>query len=247
MSEYIFGKNSVLEALKNNIPVNRIFVSSTLKGKKDVIEKIRAFKNQIQIDITSKKDLDKLAGSMRSGGVCAIIPVIKTLSTIEALENAAFRNRDKPLILALDEIQDPRNIGAIIRSAVGSGFNAVIYPKNRQAGITGVVASTSAGACFRIPMHETVNLARTLDYLKKKGFWVYGTGLGKYETIYDASLAFPLVLVIGSEGKGMRRIVQKKCDKIITIPLQNDLESLNASVAAGILMFEIQRKSGTEK
>lgn len=246
MSELIFGKNAVLEAFKAGLPVKRVIVSRTLKEFDRFTEAILQLSPGIKIEITQRKNLDILSKGSRSGGVCAELPAIKPYSSLDKFLSAIKRKTEHPLLVALDEIHDPHNFGAIVRTTLGAGFNGVIYQKRRQVGITGVVVSTSAGACFKIPLCEVVNLPRTLENLKRSGFWVYGTDSKQSNSLYKSRLNRPIVIVIGSEGKGLRKLVRSKCDEVISIPLSSELESLNASVAAGIVLFEVVRQGMKE-
>ncbi len=240
MTQYIFGKHAVFEALSTQYPVQKVFVSKSLKDFNDIIERIRNNFPEIKVNYVNKQKIDFLARGARSGGICALLERIHVYTSIDTLLKLSS-NKKPRMFIALDEITDPRNFGAIIRSALGAGFDGVVFQMRRQSPITGIVASSSAGACFRIPLCAVVNVGRALAQLKKKGFWVYGSGIGSFKSIYEASFNTPLVLVIGSEGKGMRRLVSDSCDEIVTIPLPSELGSLNASVASGVIMFEINR------
>lgn len=246
MSELIFGKNAVLEAFKAGLPVKKVIVSRTLKDINRFTDAIIQLSPGIKIEVTQRKSLDLMAKDSRSGGVCAELPVLKPYSQLDKFVSAIRRKTEHPLLVALDEIQDPHNFGAIVRTALGAGFSGVLFQKRRQVGITGVVVSTSAGACFKIPLCEVVNLPRALENLKRSGFWVYGTDSKQSNSLYNSTLNRPIVIVIGSEGKGLRKLVRSKCDEIISIPLSTELESLNASVAAGIVLFEVVRQGMKE-
>jgi len=247
MSELIFGKNAVLEACKARLPVIRVIVSRSLKERDRFTNEILQLSPGIKIELIQRRNLELLSKGARSGGVCAELPAIKPYLSLERFLSAIKRKTDNPLLIALDEIHDPHNFGAIVRTALGANCNGVIFQKRRQVGITGVVASTSAGACFKIPLCEVVNLPRALENLKRSGFWVYGTDSKKSTSLYKSRLNRPIVIVIGSEGKGLRKLVNSKCDEVISIPLSSELESLNASVAAGIVLFEIVRQGLLEK
>ena len=242
MREYIFGNNAILEAIKMGMPIKKVFLSPTLKDFAKLSETFVRLAPEIEIEQLSRRKMESLAGGIRTGGICAVLQDSEPLKSVDTLVAAIKQKTETPLIAALDEIQDPHNFGAIIRSALGAGFHGIVYQKRRQAGITGVVAATSAGACFRIPLCQVVNLSRTLSRLKRLGFWIYGTDKEEGVSLYDVSFNAPLALVIGSEGKGMRRLVRSTCDEIVSIQLHSQLDSLNASVAAGIIMFEIIRQ-----
>ncbi|MCP4725127.1 MAG: 23S rRNA (guanosine(2251)-2'-O)-methyltransferase RlmB [bacterium] len=240
--EVLFGKNNVMEAIEYKVPLSKILIADGLKNREEVIAKIQDSVPEIPIIKTTRKQIEMLSPSGRAGNICAVLQDIKYVKSLDSLISIAKKNAKEPLILALDEIQDPRNFGAIIRTALAAGYNGIIFPKHRQVGVTGIVATTSAGACFKIPLCEVTNLSRALDQLKESGFWVYGSALGESIPIYSTRFNTPLVLVIGSEGKGIRRLTKKKCDEIVSIPISGKIESLNASVAAGIIMFEIKRQ-----
>jgi len=244
MSEYIFGKNAIWEAVKMAVPFKKIMVISSGSKIEDIINMVRQQNPGIKIEYSDKHTVNKLSRGERTGGICAEIDDPVRYTSIDPFITGILTDHANPLILAVDSVQDPHNFGALIRSAVAAGFYGVFFPKDRQVNITGTVASSSAGACFRIPLCRVVNLARSLDQLKKHGFWIYGTAAGETTSLYSTKFNAPLVLVVGSEGKGIRLLVKKKCDQIFAIPLKNNIESLNVSVAAGIAMFEIARKIG---
>jgi 23S rRNA (guanosine2251-2'-O)-methyltransferase len=162
--------------------------------------------------------------------------------TLDALLHKLKYVPGPPLLLALDSIQDPHNLGAIIRSAVAAGVNGIILPRDRSVSITGTVIRISAGAVYHIDICMVTNLVSSIKSLKKNGIWIFGTTKDGARPIYDIDLTLPACLVIGSEGKGMRPLVAKQSDLLITIPMQSSLDSLNASVAAGIILFEIVRQ-----
>lgn len=175
-----------------------------------------------------------------SQGVSARIhlPILALEDLMSKVQNVS----GAPLLLALDSIQDPHNLGAIIRSAVAAGVNGIILPKDRSASITGTVIKTSAGSVFHIDICRVTNLVSSFKVLKKSGFWIFGTTIDASQPIYDTDLTVPACIVIGSEGKGLRPLVAEQCDLNISIPMQSALDSLNASVAAGIILFEIVRQ-----
>ncbi|MFC1731241.1 23S rRNA (guanosine(2251)-2'-O)-methyltransferase RlmB [candidate division KSB1 bacterium] len=242
MSAFIYGRNTILEAVLQGIHLKKVYISSTLKNRDSLMETIREAFPEISINITDKRSVDRLARGGRSGGVCAELATPHLITSATAFIQQVKKKSEKPMVIAVDSLQDPYNFGAIIRSAVAAGFHGILFPKDRQVGITGVVASASAGACFKAVLCQTVNLARALDMFKKADFWIYGAESSSGSPVFDTEFSFPLVLIIGSEGKGIRPLVKKKCDRFISVPIKNGVESLNASVAAGIIMFEIARK-----
>lgn len=244
MSEFIFGKNIVLEALESGLPVETVFLSPQLKDFDRLSVKLKQISPGITIEKLSRGRMESISGGIRTGGVCAKLPEVHPFKSINNFLSFIKKTTDSPLLIALDEIKDPHNFGAILRSALGAGFHGAVYQRRRQAGVTGVVASTSAGACFKLPLFEVGNLSQSLKELRKSGFWIYGTDKKSKNSVYRSSINTPLILIIGSEDKGLREIVKRSCDLIVSIPLSSKLESLNASVAAGVLMFEIRRKLG---
>lgn len=245
MERYIYGRNPVLEALQQNVPVKQVLISDSVKNRDLFIRDIKKAGKGVNIKLVDRKVIDQIAGKdARSGGVCAELGKLTVFGSDGPFLKAVQAGKEKPLIAAVDSVHDPRNFGAIIRSAAAAGFSGIMFPKDRQSGITGVTVSASAGTCFRINLFQAVNLARELENLKKAGFWIYGTDMNEDMTVYNAEFAEPLVIVFGSEGKGLRPLVKKTCDQIVSIPLIGSVESLNVSVAAGITMYEILRKLG---
>ncbi|MDH3921331.1 MAG: 23S rRNA (guanosine(2251)-2'-O)-methyltransferase RlmB, partial [Desulfobulbaceae bacterium] len=175
-----------------------------------------------------------------SQGVAARI-ILPSLTLAELLHKLS-KLSGPPLLLALDSIQDPHNLGAIIRSAVAAGVNGIILPKDRSASITGTVIKISAGSVFHIDISRVTNLVNSFKVLKENGIWIFGTTKDAAQTIFDTDFTVPACLVIGSEGKGLRPLVAEHCDLSISIPMQSSLDSLNASVAAGIILFETVRQ-----
>ena len=243
---FIWGIHSVLEALKA-LPhcVKEIFVE---KGKKGLrLEELLEVAQQNRISVTlgqaTSEGTHRKAGPSeyeRSQGVSARI-VLPTLS-LEELLGKLKTIETPPLILALDSIQDPHNLGAIIRSAVAAGVNGLILPKDRSASITSTVIKVSAGAAFHLDICRVTNLVSSFKVLKKEGIWIFGTAKDSSQAVYETDLTVPACLVIGSEGKGLRPLVAEHCDMYISIPMQGSLDSLNAAVAAGIILFETVRQ-----
>lgn len=177
---------------------------------------------------------------MNHQGVMARIMPLATLTEDDFL--ALIQERERPFLLALDSIQDPHNLGAIIRTASAAGVDGIILPRDRSAPLTGTVAKISAGALIHLPVCQSTNLARMLQNLKERGIWIYGTIKEGGTSVFETDLSGPLCLVVGSEEKGIRPLVAEQCDFKVTIPMQGGLDSLNASVAAGIILFEVVRQ-----
>jgi 23S rRNA (guanosine2251-2'-O)-methyltransferase len=242
MNEYIYGKNAVIMALQQGFPIEKVFLSPSLKDYEFFVGFVKEKSPNTVIEPMPRYIIERKAHHIRSGGICALLPNISPFNSVMTLITTLESHSEKPLIVVLDEIQDPHNFGAIIRSVYGAGFHGVVYQKRRQVGVTAVVASTSAGTCFKIPLCEVTNVARTLVELKKSGYWIYGTDSEANVSLYNAEFVLPLAVILGSEGYGMKRIVRSHCDEIVSIPLSGGLESLNASVAAGVILFEIKRR-----
>ncbi|MBC8184151.1 23S rRNA (guanosine(2251)-2'-O)-methyltransferase RlmB [candidate division KSB1 bacterium] len=233
----IYGKNPVIEALESDQPVNKIYI---IKGKKtpffsNLFQSAR--QKGIPVRELEKNKLQELAGNSGHQGVVAVLSQV-SYSEIEDIFERADEIKESPLIAILDEIQDPHNLGAIIRSAEAFGFHGIIIPKDRATGLTETVTKTSAGAVAHIPVVRVTNLARTIDELKKEGMWIAGTDHETKEFFYEADLNRSLGVVIGSEGKGIRPLIKKKCDFLVSIPMGGKVNSLNASVAAAIVFCE---------
>jgi 23S rRNA (guanosine2251-2'-O)-methyltransferase len=245
--QLVWGIHPVLEALKACPQAIRDI--NVVKGKTGLrLEQILelAQENSIPVTMVSSKNkagarkIDELPEHEKSQGISARID-LPTL-TLEGLLDKLKDVSGPPLLLALDSIQDPHNLGAIIRSAVAAGVNGLILPKDRSAPLTGTVIKISAGSAFHINICKVTNLVNSFQLLKKSGIWIFGTTKDASQPVYDADLTVPACLVIGSEGKGLRPLVAEQCDLHISIPMQSSLDSLNASVAAGIILFEIVRQ-----
>lgn len=240
-SEFIIGKNPVIEALKADHPINKIWIGeNSQKGQMNTV--VQLAKSQgILIQNVPKKKLDQLAGTTNHQGVVASIAAYEYAQMEDLFINAKKRN-EEPFFLLLDEIEDPHNLGSIIRTADAVGAHGVIIPKRRAVGLTQVVAKASAGAISYVPVVRVTNVARTMDELKERGIWFCGTDAKGQQDYRESSFDLPICLVIGSEGKGMSRLVKEKCDFLVRIPMQGNVTSLNASVAASLLMYEVYRQ-----
>jgi 23S rRNA (guanosine2251-2'-O)-methyltransferase len=202
--------------------------------------KERAQAAGIQVQTVSGESLAKLAGEVAHQGAVACVRPLKAWDEHDLL--AAIGELDTPLLLVLDGVTDPHNLGACLRSADAAGAHAVVIPRDRAAAVDGVVRKVAAGAAEFVPVATVTNLARALDMLKERGVWVVGTDGEASETLYDADLDRPLALVLGAEGDGMRRLTRERCDFLVRIPMAGQVESLNVSVAAGIALFEAGRQ-----
>ena len=234
------GRNVVLEAFRSGKTIDKLFI---LDGSSDgPIKTIirEAKKTDCIINFVDKERLDRLSGTNRHQGVVAIGAAYDYASVEDILANARDKGED-PFIFILDEIEDPHNLGAIIRTANQAGAHGVIIPKRRAVGLTATVAKTSAGAINYTPVAKVTNISKTIEELKKEGLWFVCADMGG-ETMYNLDLKGPIGLVIGNEGNGVSRLVKEKCDFIASIPMKGDIDSLNASVAAGVLAYEIVRQ-----
>ena len=236
----IEGRNAVLEAFRAGKTIDKLFV---LDGCQDgPVKSIlrEAKKTDTIINFVDKERLDRLANSGHHQGVVAQAAAYE-YAEVEDILNAAKEKGEAPFIFILDEIEDPHNLGAIIRTANLCGAHGVIIPKRRAVGLTATVAKTSAGAVNYTPVAKVTNIAKTIEELKKEGMWFVCADMDG-QTMYDLNLTGPIGLVIGIEGAGVSRLVKEKCDFTASIPMKGDIDSLNASVAAGVLAYEIVRQ-----
>lgn len=236
----IEGRNAVLEAFKSGKTIDKLFV---LDGCQDgPIKSIlrEAKKTDAIINFVEKERLDRLSKTGHHQGVVAQAAAYEYAEVDDILE-AARRKEEPPFIFILDEIEDPHNLGAIIRTANLAGAHGVIIPKRRAVGLTATVAKTSAGAINYTPVAKVTNIAKTIEELKKQGLWFVCADMDG-TSMYKLDLKGPIGLVIGNEGSGVSRLVKEKCDFVASIPMKGDIDSLNASVAAGVLAYEIVRQ-----
>ena len=241
----IEGRNAVIEALRTETAIDKIYIA---KGETDktlghIASKARD--RGIVVVEADRRKLDHMSRTHAHQGVIALAAVREYVSVQSILEAAAEKG-EAPLLVVSDEISDPHTLGAILRTAECAGALGVIIPKRRSAGLTAVVAKTSAGAVSYMPVARVPNMAALLKDLKKQGVWVFGTAAEGTTTLYDADLKGPAAIVIGSEGDGMSRLVTENCDFLVSIPMKGQISSLNASAAAAILLYEAvrQRRNG---
>lgn len=242
MSQLIYGIHPVIEVLKASPKkIEKIFISSHNQSKsiKTIIE--MAQKNLISVKFTTKDFLDSLTQGGIHQNVAASIEELSYIG-LEELLNLWKKGQSKALFLILDCIQDPNNFGSIIRTALGCGVHGIIIPKDRAVGITSGVIKSSSGASAYLPIARVVNLASTIDILKKHGIWVYGASSEAEELIYQIDFTIDVAIVIGSEAKGIRPLIKKKCDRIFSIPMKGQISSFNASVSGGMILYEVIRQ-----
>ena len=239
----IEGRNAVIEALRVGAAIDKIYIA---RGETDKTLGHIASKARDAGIVVVEADRRKLDGMSRTHahqGVIALAAV-REYATVESILAAAAEKGEPPLLVVCDEISDPHNLGAILRTAECAGAHGVIIPKRRSAGLTAVVAKTSAGAVSYMPVARVANIPSLLKDLKKQGVWVFGTAADGATDLYGADLKGPAAIVIGSEGSGMTRLVSETCDFLVSIPMKGRISSLNASAAAAILLYEAVRQRG---
>ena len=232
MPQYSYGKNVVRSLLKNQREIMTLYIQ---EGRKDDEVEYLARKQNVRVRIVSRKELDKMVEGNHQGYIAEIkdYPTYTIEEIISAIPSGKL-----PLLVALDGIQDPHNLGAVLRTMACVGGDGVIIEKNRSVSLKGTVAKVSVGAIDTVKVAQVTNLAQTLRKLKEKGYWIVGTDMSNqdYRSIkYD----MPVVLVIGAEGSGMRRLISETCDFLVTLPMEGDVGSLNASVACGVMLYHI--------
>lgn len=238
--EFIGGKNPVIEALKAGREINKVWIAEgSQKGQMQQVIHL-AKEAGVLVQFVPKKKVDQLLEGQHQG-VVASVAAYQYAEVDDMLELAKSRD-EAPFILILDELEDPHNLGSIMRTADAIGVHGIIIPKRRSVGLTATVAKASTGAIEHVPVARVTNLARTIDDLKEMGLWIAGTDAKESEDYRRFDGTMPLGLVIGSEGRGMGRLIREKCDFLIHLPMTGHVTSLNASVAASILMYEIYRK-----
>ena len=236
----IEGRNAVIEAYRAGRPIDKLFILDGCQDGPILTIKREAKAKQTPVKFVTKERLDQLSETGKHQGVIAYAAAYEYATVEEILDNARQKG-EAPFLFLLDNIEDPHNLGAIIRTANLAGAHGVSVHKNRAAGLTAVVAKTSAGALNFTPVARVTNLAKNIEELKKEGIWFVCADMGG-TTMYDLNLKGPIGLVIGNEGEGVGRLVKEKCDMVASIPMKGDIDSLNASVAAGVLAYEIVRQ-----
>ncbi|MBQ7765474.1 MAG: 23S rRNA (guanosine(2251)-2'-O)-methyltransferase RlmB [Lachnospiraceae bacterium] len=236
----IEGRNAVMEAFRSGKCIDKLFVLDGCQDGPVLSIKREAKKQDTLIRYVNKERLDQMSETGKHQGVIAYAAAYDYAEVDDIMQSAKDKGED-PFILLLDNIEDPHNLGAMIRTAHLAGAHGVIIPKNRAVGLTATVARTSAGALNYLPVAKVTNLAKTIEDLKKEGLWFVCADMGG-TVMYDLNLKGPIGLVIGSEGEGVGRLVKEKCDLIASIPMKGQIDSLNASVAAGVLAYEIVRQ-----
>lgn len=234
MAEYIYGKNVCMQRIKENKAIRQIFL---LEGLKDQELNNLVKRSKVSIDYVDRKKMDTLAKGGKHQGIVCVVDDYKTVTLQEMLKQ--IPQGKLPLIVVLDQLEDPHNLGAILRTCDAVSADGVIIKKNNAVGLNATVAKVSTGAIETVPVAEVANLSQALDELKQQGFWVYGTDAVNSKDYRSYDYSTPVVLVIGSEGKGISRLVKEHCDQMISLPMIGSVTSLNASVACGILLYQI--------
>lgn len=236
----IEGRNAVIEAFRSGKTIDKLFVLDGCQDGPMMTIKREAKKQNVMIKFVTKERLDQMSETGKHQGVIAVAAAYE-YAEVEDMLKAAREKGEPPFLFLLDNIEDPHNLGAIIRTANLAGAHGVIIPKNRAVGLTATVARCSAGALNYTPVAKVTNLSQTIEELKKEGMWFVCADMGG-TVMYDLDLKGSIGLVIGNEGEGVGRLVKEKCDMVASIPMKGDIDSLNASVAAGVLAYEIVRQ-----
>ena len=239
----IEGRNAVIEALRAGTAIDKIYIA---RGETDAALGHIACAARDKGIVVTEADRRKLDGMSRTKSHQGVVAVaaVREYAGVDDILSAAREKGEKPLIVVCDELSDPHNLGAVIRTAECAGAHGVIIPKRRSAGLTAVVAKTSAGAVSYLPVARVPNLTAALKGLKEQGLWVFGADAGGGTKLYDADLRGPAAIVIGSEGSGLGRLVREQCDFLVSIPMRGRINSLNASAAAAVVLYEAVRQRG---
>ncbi|MBE2977837.1 23S rRNA (guanosine(2251)-2'-O)-methyltransferase RlmB [Priestia megaterium] len=238
--EFIIGRNPVLEALKSGRDINKLWIAEGSQGGSMGQITQLAKRNGVLVQFVPKKKIEQMVDGIHQG-VAAQVAAYQ-YAELDGLFNLAEKRNESPFFLLLDELEDPHNLGSIMRTADAVGAHGIIIPKRRSVGLTATVAKASTGAIEHVPVARVTNLSRTIDELKDRGVWIVGTDAKESDDYRNLDGGMPLTLVIGSEGKGMSRLIREKCDFLVQLPMVGHVTSLNASVAASLLMYEVYRK-----
>ena len=239
--DVLVGRNAVTEALKSGRGINKLWIASG--AREGSVSEIAALAKErgIVVQYVERAKIEALAGGHRDQGVLAYVAPVP-YAELDDILKAAEEKGEAPFLVLLDELEDPHNLGALLRTADATGVHGILIPKRRSVSLNATVAKTSAGAVEYVPVARIGNIAQTLKKLKEKGFWVAGADMDGEKAYYEADLTGPLVLVVGSEGRGMSRLTKEACDFIVSMPMVGRINSLNASVAGSILMYESMRQ-----
>ena len=235
--QLIYGRQPVMEAFNSGVTVEKIIIRAGASGRiiKDIYQTAKL--KGIRVDRLPPQIFDRKYEFKASGGVAAVISLVRSVELEELLQSIR-KTTDHPFLIILDGIEDPHNLGAIARSAEAAGCNGIIIPRRRSAPLNEVAIKASAGTLLNIPVVKVANLASVVDRLKKEGLWIYGADMSG-EDYRKLEYAESLALIVGSEGRGISKLVRSKCDQLVSIPMKGKVNSLNASVSAGILLFHV--------
>jgi 23S rRNA (guanosine2251-2'-O)-methyltransferase len=235
--------NPVIEAMRAAPgSIEKILLSGARKDKAAALVTETARVGSIRLERAGAAELERLAGTKRHQGVAALMTGPYAYADLDELVSAWKRSGDKAFFLVLDSVQDPQNLGSLVRAATGAGAHGVIIPKHRASQVTPAVTKASAGATAHMPIAQVTNIVKAIEMLKKEGVWVYGLAADARAKIYGADLAVDAALVVGGESGGLRRLVRDKCDFLVSIPMAGKLDSLNAAQAGTVAMFELKRR-----
>lgn len=239
--DVLIGRNAVIEALRSERGINKILLAEGDRegSVKEILSLAR--ERGIVVQSVNRSKLEAVAGGLRHQGVLAYVSPV-AYADLEDILKRAEEKEEPPFLLLLDELEDPHNLGALLRTADAAGVHGVLIPKRRSVPLNATVAKTSAGAVEYVPVARIGNISQTLRELKQRGMWVAGADMDGEQTYYEADLTGPLVLVVGSEGHGMSRLTREHCDFVVRMPMAGRINSLNASVAGSILMYEVMRQ-----
>jgi 23S rRNA (guanosine2251-2'-O)-methyltransferase len=244
--EYIGGKHPILEAMRAGRTINKIWIADNAQKHYSGPIIAEAKELGILVQTADRRKIDQMLEGVQNQGVIAQVAAYDYVEVDDILRIAEEKGQ-VPLILILDEIEDPHNLGSILRTADCTGVHGVIIPKRRSVGLTATVAKTSAGAIEYVPVAKVTNIAQTIESLKKKGIWIAGADGDAKITVYQNDLTIPLAIVIGNEGSGIGRLIKEKCDFLFKLPMFGQINSLNASVAASVLLYEVVRQRHIKK
>lgn len=244
--EFIMGRNSVIEALNSGREINKIFIAKgPRQGSLRQLVGLARSKGLVVQEVDTAK-LDNITDGKRHQGVVATVSPVAYVQVEDIIARAQIKN-EQPFMVLLDELEDPHNVGAILRTADAAGVHGVLLPKRRSCPISATVAKTSAGAVEYVPIARIGNVAQTIDRMKKQGLWIVGADMDGTKNYYEADLSGPIVIAVGSEGQGLGRLTKEHCDLLVRIPMLGTITSLNASVACSLLLYEVMRQRGMKR
>ena len=239
MGDIIYGKRPIIEAFRSGTTVKKVYIFENMKGKDEFLMEIKdlSYNKILSLKEVSKKELQIISKTQKHGGVVAEVKE-KQYVRIEDILSFAKEKNEEPLLLILNRIEDPQNLGAVLRSAEGAGVHGIILPKRRSAKVNPTVVKTSAGAVYHLLISLVSNISQAVSKLKDNGIWIIGSDSSADKMYYEVDFRLPTAIIIGSEGRGIQNLIKKKCDFIVKIPMLGKIQSLNASASAGILVYE---------